>query len=187
MVRRLSLLAAVAFTGLSVPSSADAQGTLYLQGGGTFPTNDYGNEASTGWMAIGGYVFDVSGGISLGIEGFYGSNSHDEEAEFFLDGDKTDLYGGYGTVSYFFQLDSQIQPYVFGGLGWLVHDFKSDGSFSGSSNGFSWEFGGGVGFPLSESISIYGEGRYMSASTGDEVISYTTALWGLFAGLAFEL
>ena len=43
MVRRLSVLAAtLAFIGLTVPSHAQAQGSLYLQGGATFPTSDYG-------------------------------------------------------------------------------------------------------------------------------------------------
>lgn len=185
MARRLSVLAvALAFIGLSVPSNAQAQGSLYLQGGATFPTSDYGEFAKTGWMAIGGYVFDVSGGIALGIEGFYGQNSHDDTILDVLDGDRTDLYGGMGTVSYFFKMDSSITPYVFGGAGYLVHKWVTDLTSGGGSEGsFAWEFGGGVGFPLSESIDLYGEGRYM-AGTGD---NSGTKLWGLFAGLAFNM
>ena len=199
MARRLSVLAvALAFIGLSVPSHAQAQGSLYLQGGATFPSSEYGDFAKTGWMAIGGYVFDVSGGIALGVEGFYGQNSHDDyditgtlsTGALFSSvagaaaGDRTDLYGGMGTVSYFFNLDSSLTPYVFGGAGYMVHKYVTDISgLSGSEGSFAWEFGGGVGFPLSESIDLYGEGRYM-AGTGD--IS-GTKLWGLFAGLAFNM
>jgi len=200
MVRRLSLLAAVvAFVGLALPTQAEAQWTLYVEGGATFPSGDFSDYAKTGWMGIGGFVFDVSGGLSLGVEGFYGSNSHDDYdfdttgsilsgANFSAVGsaaasDKTDLYGFMGTLSYFFHVGGNIQPYAFGGLGMMWHSFKSDLFENESESAFAYELGAGVSFGLSESMSIFGEGRYMAA-TGD--IS-DTKLFGIFAGLAFGM
>lgn len=198
MVRRLSLLAAVvAFVGLALPTQAEAQWTLYVEGGATFPSGDFSDFAKTGWMGIGGFVYQLSSGIGLGAEGFYGSNNHKDDvfgtvssvANFSAvaaaaASDKTDLSGFMGTLTYFFEVGGTVDPYVFGGLGMLYHKFKSDVlDSSETEKAFGWELGAGVSFGVSESMSIFGEGRYM-AGTGD--IS-GTKLFGIFAGLAFGL
>ncbi len=201
MARRLSVLAvAVAFIGLSLPSTAQAQWTFYVAGGATFPTGDFGNYANTGWMGIAGALFDIQDGISLGVEGFYGQNNHEENllttsriadpANFAVVGssaaaDKTNPYGFMGTLTYMFGMDGSVKPYVFGGAGILWHKYTADttiGDLNATDSGFAYEFGGGVAFGLSPSTSLFAEGRYM-AGTGDA----DTKMWGIFGGFAFGL
>ncbi len=87
---------------------------------------------------------------------------------------------------YNFDTGGSIQPYVFGCAGWMAHKYIADidgSDLSETSSGFGYQFGVGVGFDLSESIELVGEGRYMGGS-GD--VS-DTKFFGLFAGLAFGL
>ena len=187
---RIVTLVAAAVIALAAPLTLDAQ-TLYIAGGATFPTSDFGNYAKTGWMAAGGVVFNDIGtaGLGLGVEGFYGENKHkseDVDPEFNFGDSKTNPYGIMGIAVYNFDTGGSIQPYVFGGAGWMAHKYTADPAFADedeTGSGFGYQFGAGVGFDLSESIELFGEGRYMGGS-GD--VS-DTKFFGLFAGLAFGL
>ena len=186
--RILSVLAAAALA-LAAPATVGAQ-QLYISGGATFPTGDFGDYANTGWQIAGGIVFsDVyTQGLSLGVDGFYGENSHDDFST--SPGDVTDTktnpYGIMGIAMYDFSAGT-VDPYIFGGAGWLAH--KYSGTIFGETidsetdSGFGYQLGAGIGFGLSESISIYGEGRY-TAGTGDvKDTKFISAL----AGLAFAI
>lgn len=183
---RFVTLAAAAVIALAVPVTANAQ-TLYIAGGATFPTGDFGDYAKTGWMAAGGIVFNDIGtaGLGLGVEGFYGENKHKYE-DIDLSDSKTNPYGIMGIAVYNFDTGGSVQPYVFGGAGWMAHKYTED--FEGvtdteTGSGFGYQLGVGVGFDLSESVELFGEGRYMGG-TGDVV---DTKFFGLFAGFAFGL
>ena len=178
--RTLFLLAAIALTGFALPSGADAQWTLYIGGGGSFPTSDFGDVAKTGWMVTGGAIVDVGPpGLGIGIEGFYGQNNFDDEGASSTDA-STKPYGAMAIVDYGFQTDGSVTPYLFGGLGLMVVKV-SVGDASDSESEFGYQLGGGVSFDVSPTVSIYGEGRYMGA-TGDADIKY----FGALAGLAFH-
>jgi hypothetical protein len=182
---RKSFLVAVALLAFAFPTTLGAQ-SLYISGGATFPTGKFGDYADTGWMLAGGVLFnDIgTGGLSLGAEGFYGENKHGSELGY--DDGKTNPYGAMGIVVYDFPTEGSIQPYVFGGAGWLAHKFSATElaiDISETTSSFGYQVGAGVGFPLSEKISIYGEGRYM-AGTGD---NSDTKFIGAFAGLVFGL
>jgi len=196
MVKGLSFLAAAAALVFAVPSQVEAQTTLYLGAGGGFPSGDFGEYAKTGFLGVGGVLFNIPSvqGLGAGVEGFYGSFSHDDYniettassvANFSsvagaAASDKTDIYGFMGILDYSFDTGGALQPYLFGGLGLLVHKYKTDiADLSESKSYFGYEFGAGLGFGVSETISIFGEGRYMGATD--------TKLWALLAGLAFEL
>jgi len=186
---RIVTLAAAAVIALAAPLTLDAQ-TLYISGGATFPTGDFGNYAETGWMAAGGILFDDIGtaGVSLGIDGFYGENKHktDDGGSTGSGDSKTNPYGIMGIAQYSFGTGGSILPYVFGGLGWMAHKYTADPlgvDVDETVSGFGYQFGAGVGFGLSESITLYGEGRYLGGS-GD--VS-DTKFFGLFGGLAFGI
>jgi len=185
---RFVTLAAAAIIALAAPITLDAQ-TLYIAGGATFPTSEFGDYAKTGWMAAGGVVFNDIGtaGLGLGVEGFYGENKHNSEDTGTSLGDsKTNPYGIMGIAVYNFDTGGSIQPYLFGGAGWMAHKYTGNilgVDISETGSGFGYQFGVGVGFDLSESIQLFGEGRYMGG-TGD--VS-DTKFFGLFAGLAFGL
>lgn len=174
------LFATLAFMGFAIPTQADAQSTtLYISGGASFPTGDFGDYSNTGWMAAGGVLFGIGdSGFGAGAELFYGQNNHKDEASFFQ-GEKTTPYGAMAIVDYAFDTGSGVMPYLFGGLGLLVHRFSADNIESESDSQFGYQFGGGVGFPIGGTTQLYIEGRYMGSSD--------TTFFGALAGFAFAL
>ncbi len=172
--RSAFLLSAAALVGFAMPSGANAQAVIYVSGGGSFPTGDFGDFAKTGWMAAAGVLFDVGAeGVGVGVEGFYGQNNHETE------GDKTNPYGAMAIIDYVFDTGSNAVPYVFGGAGLLVHRYSSDVFDTESDSQFGYQFGGGIGFGVSENVTAYVEGRYMGSSD--------TKFIGALAGLAFSV
>lgn len=179
------LLAALAFMGFAIP--AQAQTTLYIAGGGSFPTGDFGDYAKTGWMGAAGAIFGIGdSGFGVGGEVFYGQNNHEFEG---VDLDsKTNPYGVMAIVDYTFGTDGGIRPYVFGGAGLMVHRFSGDGIDSDSESGFGYQFGAGVAFPVGATTSIFAEGRYMGSSNmGEGDSAQATTYFAALAGFAFGL
>ena len=174
--RSVLFLAAFAFMAFAIP--AQAQTTLYIAGGATFPTGDFG-DSSVGWMGAGGVIFGLGdGGFGVGGEVFYGQNSYSD-----LDGAKTTPYGVMAIADYTFGTEGNLRPYVFGGAGLMVHRFSYEG-FSDSESAFGYQAGAGLSFP----IGLFVEGRFMgSASMGEGEDSGTTTFFAAMAGWAFGL
>ncbi len=171
--RSVFLLTAFALMAFAIP--AQAQTTLYIGGGGSFPTGDFGELADTGWMAVGGAIFGLGdSGFGVGGEVFYGQNNHKEEVSLF-ENTKTTPYGIMAIADYTFGSPDGLQPYLFGGLGLLVHKFSGDGFDSESESQFGYQFGAGLAF----NFGLFIEGRYMGASD--------TQYFGALAGWAFGL
>lgn len=135
---------------LLAPAATSAQVTLSAAAGATFPTGGYGDLAKTGWLAHGGVSVPLgTAPVSVGVDGFFGSNSHDTGVAGVSDGDKTNLYGAAGSVSYVVgDPAGPVVPVVFGLLGFMTHSFKSDVSPEGSNTSFAAGGGAGIGFPL---------------------------------------
>ena len=159
--------------------------SIFVGGGVTFPTGDYGDYADTGWMGVAGVTFDLgTAGLWVGGEGFYGNNSHNagdltptpQDEDF----GSTNLYGAMGLVGWGSGDGESLGFYVYGGAGLLVHDFSApEGVEGGSESKFGYEAAAGVDFPLGGSTSLWGEGRFMGASD--------TTLFGIYAGLSFGI
>lgn len=126
------------------PSTASAQTTVFLGGGATIPTQDFGDFANTGWMGFGGVMFPVGeGAFRAGAEGYYGRNNHE------TDGERTDLYGALALASLSMgAMDAPMRPFVFGGLGSMTHSFSSEEfpEFDESETNLAAQFGAGVAF-----------------------------------------
>ena len=166
------LVAAFAFLAFAVP--AQAQTTLYIGAGGSFPTGDFADYAETGWMGVGGVVFGMGdSGFGVGGEIFYGQNNHSVEG---VDlNSKTTPYGIMAIADYSFGSPDGLQPYLFGGLGLMVHKFSGDGFESESESQFGYQFGAGLAF----NFGLFIEGRYMGAED--------TQYFGALAGWGFDL
>ncbi len=188
MVRRMlarGMLVAITATAIALFSAqqASAQALIYVGGGGSFPTSDFGNYAETGWMAFAGGMIAVGPeGLKVGAEVFYGQNKH-KEVEIgpvpFSSEDKTSPYGAMAIASYGFTTGGKLTPYLFGGAGVLVHRFSSPDEESASDSQFGYQGGAGVDFAVSPTIGIFVEGRYMG--------SKDTQFFGAAGGLAFAL
>lgn len=171
----LSLAAAAMF--LMVPSGLVAQ-NIFVGGGLSLPTGEFGDYADTGWLGVAGMLFPVGdAGLHFGFEGFYGQNNHTD-----VDGDKTNVSGLMGVIEYDFGDPDAVGFYIFGGAGWMRHKFTTDtagGDASATDNNFGYEGGAGVGVPVGGSTSVWVEGRYMGSSGTNFV--------GIMAGLSFGL
>ncbi len=175
-MRRLASLAVLLFL---VAASAEAQ-NIWVGGGPTFPTGDYGDYAKTGWMASAGIGFGLGEAKKLAVqfEGLYGSNSHND-----VEGDKTNLYGGMANLNYRFGDPSKLGLYVYGGAGLLVHDYKTDTypDEAGSDSKFAYRFGAGLDIPLG-GIGLWIDARYLRRAE-----SYATALFPVMAGISIPI
>ena len=123
-----------------------------------------------------GEIGVVDRGAVMGAEVFYGQNNHKTEVA--LENDKTSPYGAMAVVDYGFKTGGKLMPYVFGGLGVLIHRFSST-ELSASETQFGYEVGAGVDFGVSPKVGIFVEGRYMGSSD--------TQFFAADAGLAFNL
>jgi hypothetical protein len=144
----------------AVPSHA--QGPILFFGGGvTIPLSDYKNVdgAKTGWMATAGFGVPVGGkGLMVGAEGYFGSNKHEEPPV----GDKTNLYGASGFLTYRFGPTTKAGVYLIGSAGAMKHDYRST-AFPNDQGGdfeFAWSGGAGVDIPVGAKSSIWLESRY---------------------------
>jgi hypothetical protein len=180
MDRLLGVGLALTLAAVALPTSATAQASLFVSGGLTVPTGDYGEYANAGWMGTGGVVFSVgTAGLGVGAAGFYGSNSHEEP----LDGDKTNLYGALAFASYTMGDAAALSPYVFAGPGYLTHAYKPETGSDESGSGLALAGGVGVNVPLG-SLMGFVEGMYLTG-LGDEVDG--TDLFEVNVGVSFPL
>ena len=151
-MRRISVGCSVTLllVALAGPQMVSGQ-SVFLGAAATIPTQDFadfgdGDGAKTGFMGFGGVLFPVgTGAVSVGAEGFFGSNSHETE------GNKTNLYGALALVALTLGDEfTSIRPAFFGGLGYMTASFKSESfpGLEGSESGLAGGAGLAVGFPL---------------------------------------
>ncbi len=173
-MRRFALAAGFLTLGLTIGAiPASAQG--FVGGGLSMPTGDYGDYAKSGWVVNAGFRPWQSADkrASIWAEGLYGSNKHDGSS-----GDKTNLYGGLGSVTYNLTADASAVPYVIGSVGYLIH------SYSPGTSGFDSESEGGLGFGGGAGVGVkkfYLEARYLTA----KIEGSTTAFIMFTAGYTF--
>jgi len=136
-----------------------AQVGVFLGGGATVPSSDFGDYAKTGWMATGGVALSFPN-LPVQVRGdlLYGRNTHDDTS-----GDRTDLIGGIANVTYAFPAGN-LQPYVVAGVGVLNHHYAPGG---GGASESEWKpvFGGGAGINVAlQTVKLFIEGRYLKRS-----------------------
>lgn len=178
-MKALVTVAVVGLLALMGTSNSLSAQMLFLGGGVTSPTSDYGEYAKTGYLLmVGGTVPVGQGGVSIGIDAFYGQNSHEA-----VDGDKTNPYAVLAMLDYSFSgpdADATVYVLVEGGIMW--HKYSSDTFPEDSESGFGYGAAVGYAFPLG-GVQGWVEGRFNNASLSDE----NTAFYGLVAGISIGL
>jgi hypothetical protein len=167
-----SSLLALGITLVSAPVSAQLDVGAYA----SLPSGDYADFAKTGWMAEAGYGFWKSSNdrLTLWVSGSYGSNSWDDDG--LIDGGKTNIMMGLGSVTYNITSNPDTGPYLLGHIGYLnAKNSADDLDFEGEGG---LAFGGGLGYGFGK---FWAEGRYITASVGDG----TLAMILIGAGISF--
>jgi hypothetical protein len=181
-MKKLSTAVLLAALGLFVGTTSASAQFLFVGGGGTFPMSDYGDYANTGFLFVAGGGIPLSdAGLNVVAEVFYGQNSHSD-----IDGDKTNPYGVMGGLEFDFPTGSDLQPYVFGEAGIMVHKYSSDTSEGDSQSAFGYGGGAGLGFPLG-GVNGWVEGRLMNAAFDEAGTSYNTMFAAIVAGISIDL
>ncbi len=145
---------------MTLASAANGQTALALSGGATIPTGDFHSYAKTGYVGSVGILFAVGPkGLSVGAEGLYGSNNHSD-----VTGDKTNLSGALGTVTYRIGDAEEMGMFVIGNLGVMRHAFKSDNapSTDEANSGVAFGAGAGVVVPRGD-LNFFMAVRYLVA------------------------
>ncbi len=178
-MKSLAIVAVIGILALMTTSNPLSAQSVWIGGGATFPTSDYGDFANTGYLFMAGVGLPVGDqGVSVGAGGSYGQNNHEA-----VDGDKTNLYGFQGYVEYDFGgPDAERGFYVLAELGVLWHKFSSDTSPESTESGFSYGGAAGYAFPLG-GLTGWAEGRFTQASISDA----NTQFFGLAAGISIPL
>jgi len=178
MIRRaIATSVAAAFLALALPQTTQAQ-SIYVLAGLSVPSSDYGDNADTGWLGAGGVTFPIGeAGLWAGAEALYGQNSFSSDV---VD-DNFSVFSAMGVLGYDIPTESSLSPYVFGGAGIMS---LSNGD---SESGFGWQLGAGLAFAGESNITPFVEGRYQSASIGDEVDDATIAIFGIEGGVSIGI
>lgn len=176
MKRIVIAVSAALVAGSWAPSVGQAQPTIFVGAGPTFPIGDFGKYAKTGWLAAGGFSVPVgTKGVSLGAELIFGGNKHSDVA-----GDKTKLFGGFGFLQYRIGNPAKPGVYVFGEAGVLNHQYKPASTSLASVDDWNFAAGAGAGVDIPVGgASLFVEARIITSS-GTNFIP-------LMAGIAFPV
>ena len=138
--------------------------TAYIPSEGQIKTG-YGSGLGTTVMLTENVVFS--------LEFKYGRFSVDPEEGKFLAGNLT-LTPIVGNFQYYFNPNTNFSPYVFGGVSFVIADFKADARETGEEaiitrqdprNGLGFQGGLGATYNFSQQMAIYFEGYYLYRKT----------------------
>lgn len=175
---RKRMIGSLAVVGVALLFALPLQAqSVYIGGGLTIPTGDFGEFADTGWMTAGGFMIDIGdSGASAGVEGFYsGASESDGDAD-------ASIYGAMATLLYRVGNPARVGPYIFGGAGLTAVDLDDPTDGDGSDEDFGYQFGAGLDFPFADRVGAWLEGRYMGSSVFEG-----THFFAILAGLGFGL
>ena len=150
-IRNIALITVLASM---APGVVQAQALLYGGGGALFPVSEFDLTADPGFVAVTGIMFPVGGGaLSVGAEGLYGKPSGSGN------GPSKNINGLMVYAETTFGEEGGPQPFLFGGVGMLRLS-----SSETSKTSFGYQAGGGLNVAIGGIMSVWAEGRYVSAS-----------------------
>ncbi len=156
-IRNVALITVLASM---APGVVQAQVLLYGGGGALFPVSEFDLTADPGFVAVTGIMFPLGGGaLSVGAEGLYGKASGSGS------GPSKNINGLMAYAETTFGEEGGPQPFLFGGVGMLRYDLGVLNSSETSKTSFGYQAGGGLNVAIGGIMSVWAEGRYVSASS----------------------
>ena len=133
-------------------------------------------------MVDAGVTFPINeNGLNVFAEGVFGSNKQGA-----FEGDKTSLLGGFGGVEMVFAEPGEAGPFIFGQIGFLIHDEKSEDRPGQESSDTGLTFGGGAGYSIPiGGLNGWVLGRYIQGQFDGE--DGNTTFFGISAGVSIPL
>jgi opacity protein-like surface antigen len=154
-------LASVASLNAQTPGG---RASFHIGGGLTIPMGDFKDGFKTGWQAMGGVDFGLSGlPFMLRVDGLYGQNNAKDALNTALGTTdaKTKFFGGMAGAQYVIGSGpAPVKPYILGEIGAVNTKFSAGGS-SASKTHFAFAPGLGIQFGLG-SLHAFVEGKYLS-------------------------
>ena len=175
-MRKLVFIFTTAVILLSISSGVSVQAqertpSFTVGGGLGIPTGDFGDGAKTGFAILGGVSVPILDNVHAVAEGHYSKYGADVDIPG-VDADAKLTGGNIGI-----RLSSSSSPMIVygqGGVGITRAEGQASASFLGetvsassSENAFSFVIGGGVKFPINQSIALAVDARYRHALTED--------------------
>jgi opacity protein-like surface antigen len=157
------VLAVLALASLAGAGSLAAQVRIGVGGGLLMPLSDYKTADKMGFLAGADATYWLAGApVAIRVEGDFAQTSHKNGV-----GGHTSIIGGMGELVYAFGTkESQLRPYVLGGLGFFHAKVDVTGFGSASENKVGYGVGAGVALKAgSGSTRLFAEGRYQSVQT----------------------
>ena len=171
------LTALLAASALAADSSTSSGGwTFGLNGGGIFPTGDYGDAASSGWNIGGQADYWMNSQWGLGVDASYNANNGSDDFNAAASqapplGFGTGAEGKFNTIQYgahaIFLIPTQggsMSPFLQGGVGGYSSTSKIEGGTvtpeDVSETNFGFNVGAGVDFRTTDVVSLGVGGSY---------------------------
>lgn len=177
------VLGLVTMAGVATVSAQTPGGraSFHIGGGLVLPTGDFGDFAKTGWQAMGGVDFGLSGiPFMLRVDALYGQNNGDEA----VTGPdvKAKFFGGMAGGQFMIGSGpSPVKPYILAEVGVVNVKVTAPGGFSDSESKFAFAPGVGLQFGLG-SMNAFVEAKYLSVQTSSSSTNMIPILVGLRFG-----
>jgi opacity protein-like surface antigen len=168
----------------TMSSSSSGSWTFGINGGGSFPTSDYGKVAKSGFNIGGEADYWMNSQWGFGADAAYHANNASDDANAALVADPTFGPGTeekfsiiqYGVhTTYLIPMQGQVAPYLQGGVaGYNIKDKITGGLAPGdvSNNKVGFNIGGGVDFHATSSVNLGVGGTYHYVSADPTALNW---------------
>jgi hypothetical protein len=159
---RTMLRGLTAATALLVLTSAAANAQMAssrfgVNAGIALPMGDFGDAAGLGFHVGGHVALPLQGALGLRFDADFGRYGGESGTGI----DNVTLLGGVANLVYRLQTQSELKPYILGGLGYYNTKITANGGGSGDASDLAFNVGVGYDFKMGNS-NLYTELRYLS-------------------------
>lgn len=172
-VRSTMLATALVFAASTAQAQAAAESRFGVKAGIALPMGDFADAAGLGFH-VGGHVgIPLKNALSLRIDADYGRYSGEDD----LGIDNASLLGGVVNLVYKIETQSELKPYILGGLGFYNWKFEGGGVTVDDSD-LAFNVGVGYDFKMGGK-SLFTELRFLSVQTDGDALNTLPIVIGL--------